>query len=100
MLALKSTPVGTQLDQLNRATGARALVAAVRERNCALLARGEELFDFVPTLAPFYGGDVKATLSIPQFRENFDFEAGKLKDEELNQALLEALATLKVPAPT
>jgi len=39
---------------------------------------------------------VKATLAIPRFSENFDAERGKLRNEELQAKLLEALSRLKV----
>lgn len=44
--------------------------------------------------APYFAGDVKATLSIPSFFDNFDMEAGALRNEELKQALTEAVAKL------
>lgn len=34
--------------------------------------------------APFFGNDVKASLSVPKFHENFDAEAGKLTDHDLD----------------
>ncbi|ACA88013.1 NADPH-dependent FMN reductase [Shewanella woodyi] len=44
--------------------------------------------------APHFAGDVKASLSIPSFFDNFDMEAGKLRNEELKQALYEAVNKL------
>jgi chromate reductase len=49
--------------------------------------------------APFFGGDVKASLAIPSFHENFDVERGMLRNEELNTKLIEAVSHLElVPA--
>ena len=45
--------------------------------------------------APHFTGQVKASLSVPSFYENFDVESGVLKDESLNQQLIEAVSSLK-----
>jgi len=45
--------------------------------------------------APFFAGDVKASLSIPSFHENFDIEQGALKDEALKLKLTEVVKQLK-----
>lgn len=37
--------------------------------------------------APFFNGDVRGSLSIPSFNENFDSKKGKLINEELDQRL-------------
>ena len=44
--------------------------------------------------APFFDGDLKASLSIPSFYENFDVESGKLKNEELDAQLLSTIQSL------
>jgi len=44
---------------------------------------------------PFFGGDVKASLAIPSFHENFDVERGVLRNEELNAKLIEAASQLQ-----
>lgn len=49
--------------------------------------------------APFFGGHVKASLSIPSFHDNFDLERGVLKHEELNSQLAKAVALLREAAP-
>ncbi len=36
---------------------------------------------------PRYGGDIRATFSLPKFNENFDVEAGKISNKELDDAL-------------
>lgn len=44
--------------------------------------------------APFFGNDVRASLSIPSFTENFDPDGGALTNPELDAELRAALATL------
>lgn len=44
--------------------------------------------------APYFSADVKASLSIPSFFDNFDMEKGELKNDELKQALKEAVFKL------
>ncbi|MBI3480420.1 MAG: NAD(P)H-dependent oxidoreductase [Nitrosomonadales bacterium] len=48
---------------------------------------------------PFFGGDVKASLSIPSFHENFDIKRGVLSNEELNAKLVEAVRQLQELVP-
>ena len=43
----------------------------------------------------FFAGDVKASLSIPAFYDNFDVEAGELSNAELKAQLVDAMGTLK-----
>lgn len=43
---------------------------------------------------PFFDGQVKASLSVPSFMDNFDLEAGKLSNKDLDFKLREALTTL------
>ncbi|QEG23039.1 NADPH-dependent FMN reductase [Mariniblastus fucicola] len=45
--------------------------------------------------ALYFGADVKASLSVPLFGDNFDVSAGKLSDDELAGSLLAALNALK-----
>ena len=42
----------------------------------------------------FFDGDVKATLSVPGFHDNFDAEKGELSNAELDAKLREAVASL------
>jgi len=49
--------------------------------------------------APFFSGHVKASLSIPNFYENFDVELGVLKNEGLNAKLVEAVSRLRELQP-
>ncbi|AQS39586.1 putative flavoprotein [Shewanella psychrophila] len=44
--------------------------------------------------APYFAADVKASLSIPSFFDNFDMEKGELKNDELKSALTEAVFKL------
>ncbi|MCF2907203.1 NAD(P)H-dependent oxidoreductase [Pseudoalteromonas sp. DL2-H2.2] len=44
--------------------------------------------------APFFAADVKASLSVPSFFDNFDSEAGELTNTELKQQLEAALQLL------
>ncbi|PKG40397.1 NADPH-dependent FMN reductase [Psychromonas sp. Urea-02u-13] len=46
--------------------------------------------------APYFAADVKSTLSIPSFFDNFDVEAGKLTNSELNDQLQKAVAKLSL----
>lgn len=42
----------------------------------------------------YFAGDIKATLSIPNFFDNFDMENAKLKNEDLKQQLQGAVESL------
>ncbi len=44
--------------------------------------------------APFFDGDVKASLSVPSFYENFDIEQGRLNNDEINIQLIAAVNSL------
>jgi NAD(P)H-dependent FMN reductase len=44
--------------------------------------------------APYFAMDVRATLSVPSFYDNFDSDAGVLTNDELAQQLAAALAKL------
>jgi len=44
--------------------------------------------------APHFGGEVRASLSVPSFNENFDSEVGKLSNPQLDRQLFEAIQTL------
>ena len=44
---------------------------------------------------PFFGAEVKASLSVPKFAEAFDLEAGALRDDSLRAQLIEALSAFK-----
>ncbi|AZZ96278.1 NAD(P)H-dependent oxidoreductase [Pseudoalteromonas sp. R3] len=44
--------------------------------------------------APYFAADVKASLSVPSFFDNFDLEAGELTNPDIKQALEAALKLL------
>lgn len=44
--------------------------------------------------APFFGAEIKASLSIPSFNENFDSTTGQLTNEEFKAKLSTAVQTL------
>lgn len=47
--------------------------------------------------APYFGNDLKASLSIPRFYDNFDLAEKKLTNEEISAELRQALSTI-IPA--
>ncbi len=44
--------------------------------------------------APFFDGDVKASLSVPSFYDNFDVEKGRINNDEINTQLLTTVNSL------
>ena len=42
--------------------------------------------------AHYFGADIKGSLSIPSFNENFDTTTNRLTNEKLNSQLVDALA--------
>ena len=44
--------------------------------------------------APFFDGDVKASLSVPGFHDNFDVEKGRLSNNELDTQLTNVMHSL------
>jgi len=47
------------------------------------------------TSAPFFDGDVKASLSVPSFYDNFDIAQGRIINEGINKHLRSALNSLR-----
>lgn len=45
--------------------------------------------------APYFTANVKASLSVPRFNENFDAETGTIRNAELQKQLLDAVSLLK-----
>ncbi|MEF1299956.1 NADPH-dependent FMN reductase, partial [Vibrio parahaemolyticus] len=45
--------------------------------------------------APFFGADVKASVSVPSFYENFDLESGEIVNQEIAEQVKQAVALLK-----
>ena len=60
---------------------------------------GASVLATATSAAPFYGGEVKANLSIPSFHQNFDVERGTLMNYELKQKLIEAVSQLHETMP-
>jgi len=46
------------------------------------------------TSAPYFDGDVKASLSVPSFYDNFDVEQGRITNDEINEQLRSAVNSL------
>ncbi len=46
------------------------------------------------TSAPFFGGVVKGSFSVPSFYENFDVEQGRMNNDEINEQLFTAVNSL------
>lgn len=44
--------------------------------------------------APYFHGEVRATLSVPSFYDNFDVEQARLNNDEINTRLIEAVNSL------
>ncbi len=55
---------------------------------------GANVMEAVLKSAPRFGADIKASLSIPSFYDNFDAEKGELTNEELQAKLREAIRSL------
>ena len=43
---------------------------------------------------PYFDGQVKATLSVPSFYENFDMESGRINNDEIDTQLKKAIQSL------
>jgi len=46
--------------------------------------------------APYFNGELKASLSVPSFYQNFDVESGKVSNSEIQEQLIAAVNTLNV----
>ena len=55
---------------------------------------GSNVVKIAESSAPFFGGKVVGSLSIPEFSKNFDAEKGELVNPDLKQPLIDALKTL------
>ncbi len=61
---------------------------------------GVRALDAALASAPFFGNDVKASMSIPGFTDNFDSASGRLIDPELDARLRATLSALdRQPSP-
>lgn len=52
---------------------------------------GHDVLEVAKISLPPYGGNIKATFSLPSFNENFDKEAGKISNKEYDDALKEII---------
>jgi len=55
---------------------------------------GSNVLATATTSAPFFDGEVKASLSVPSFFENFDSEQGRITDNKINVQLISAVKSL------
>ena len=55
---------------------------------------GASVLAAATTSAPYFGGQVKASLAVPGFNDNFDAAQGVLKNEELKAKLVLAVGSL------
>ncbi|WP_413998832.1 NADPH-dependent FMN reductase [Flavobacterium sp. W1B] len=55
---------------------------------------GASVLGIATNAFPFYGGNIKATFSLPSFDANFDVENGKISNEELDQELKEIVKSI------
>ncbi len=50
------------------------------------------------TSAPYFGGELKSSLSVPKFFDNFDTSKGSLSNLDIQRELMEVLSTLQASA--
>ena len=50
---------------------------------------GASVLEIAKNALPRYGASIKATFSLPSFDDNFDFEKGRISNEELDKQLKE-----------
>lgn len=55
---------------------------------------GSSVLEIAAESVQRFGGEVKASFSLPKFGDNFDTNAGKITDDKLDQELKSALSTL------
>ena len=55
---------------------------------------GSSVLGLAVNSAPFFGGDVKASLSVPSFYDNFDVEKGRISNNEIDAQLVATLKSL------
>ncbi|MFT7526507.1 MAG: chromate reductase [Arenicella sp.] len=48
---------------------------------------GRTVLDLASSMTPRFGGDVRATVSVPLFNENFDLESGMITNDEIKSQL-------------
>ncbi|OQK16147.1 NADPH-dependent FMN reductase [Methyloprofundus sedimenti] len=52
------------------------------------------VLEIAKTSAPHFDGVVKASLSMPNFHDNFDVESGRIKNNEIKEQLIHAVQAL------
>ena len=68
-----------------------------RDKRMLLLATspggrgGRSVLDLALSQIPRFGGDIRASISVPMFMENFDLERGVIINEEIDQELRAAI---------
>ena len=55
---------------------------------------GRSVLDLALSQIPRFGGDIRGSLSVPTFFDNFDTEAGRLTDPDLDRELRDLLENL------
>jgi len=55
---------------------------------------GKSVLDWATTASPRFGGDVRASVSVPSFNDNFDVDKQVVTNPEIRQALLAGLDAL------
>ena len=55
---------------------------------------GRSVLELALQQIPRFGGQIKGSLSVPSFGENFDFDSGKLKNAELDKELVSIVKLL------
>jgi len=55
---------------------------------------GQSVLTLAENSAPFFAGNVKASMAIPSFHENFDTDKNCLTNEDIHQKLLDAIQLL------
>ncbi len=55
---------------------------------------GVRVLEYAVASAAAFGGDVRASLSVPNFHDNFDVNSGRLTNDDLSAALTAALEKL------
>jgi NAD(P)H-dependent FMN reductase len=58
---------------------------------------GKNVLNLAVTSSPYFGGDVKGSLSVPGFNDAFDVTQGQLKSDESSKELADLVNLLKSP---
>lgn len=56
---------------------------------------GQDVLDVAQISLPKYAGNIRAIFSLPSFNHNFDIEAGKISNKELDDALQQVISDFK-----